>query len=505
MKRALMGLLPFLLALSLCTTAWAVPDPVPAVGVGTDTIYGAFGSNLYMGNWKGNPILWRVLSTSGSGGTYTDTEGQAVDQGGAVFLLTANLIERDALDYYRGTPYPGFDYMESYARKEWCPKFFNDTFDPGEQLAILYTSKTTDGAVFPAEGYSQPLTKEKSPALEDDRVFVPSVEELCTEAYGFAAFSSTVDVKRSAIPLGKDSERYYHLRSELNYELMGGSVGITYENGIGQMGPAPIGPWLTFTMYYRPATNLDAARVVLNTAVENGKPEAQGLTAVADKARDANRKLTLREDARAAFSVSEAVVTSGKAVFTYENAAVGAKEYLSALLCDGDGRVLYYGWLKALTEATDTSGTIELDVSALPLSGGNTVYVFNEPLNGGTYTDFSSSLLPLTLKYPAPEPPPGTPGTPEPPPGTPTTPEPPPGTTPPAPEPPPSTPSTPEPPPSTTPPAPEKPSRHTTVKVTDAAEKTASPQTADPGVALYAVFAAVSAAGAVRVARRRYE
>ena len=354
--------------------------------------------------------------------------------------------------------------MDSYARKEWCPKFFNDTFDPGEQLAILYTSKTTDGAVFPAEGYSLPLTKEKSPALENDRVFVPSVEELCTEAYGFAAFSSTEDVKRSAIPLGKDSERYYHLRSELNYELMGGSVGIIYENGIGQMGPAPIMPWLTFTMYYRPATNLDAARVVLNTAVENGKPEAPGLTAVADKARDANRKLTLREDVRAAFSVSEAVVTSGKAVFTYENAAVGAKEYLSALLCDGDGRVLYYGWLKALTEATDTSGTIELDVTALPLSGGKTLYVFNEQRNGGTYTDYSSSLLPLTLKYPAPEPPP-----------------------------------------SPTPPAPEKPSRHTPVKVTDAAEKTASPQTADPGVALYAVFAAASAAGAVCVARRRYE
>ena len=497
MKRALMGLLPFLLALSLCTTAWAVPDTVPAVGVGTDTVYGAFGSNLYMGNWKGNPILWRVLSTSGSGGTYTDTEGQAIDQGGAVFLLTANLIERDALDYYRGTPYPGFDYMESYARKEWCPKFFNDTFDPGEQLAILYTSKTTDGAVFPAEGYSQPLTKEKSPALENDRVFVPSVEELCTEAYGFAAFSSTVDVKRSAVPLGKDVESFYHLRSELNYELMGGSVGITYENGIGQMGPAPIGPWLKFTMYYRPATNLDAARVVLNTAVENGKPEASGLTAVADKARDANRKLTLREDARAAFSVSEAVVTSGKAVFTYENAAVGAKEYLSALLCDGDGRVLYYGWLKALTEATDTSGTIELDVSALPLSGGNTLYVFNEQRNGGTYTDYSSSLLPLTLKYPAPEPPPST---------TPPTPEPPPSTTPPAPEPPPSTtPPAPEPPPSPTPPAPEKPSHHTPVKVGGAAEKTASPQTADPGIALYAVFAVASAAGAVRVARRRYE
>ena len=497
MKRALMGLLPFLLALSLCTTAWAVPDTVPAVGVGTDTVYGAFGSNLYMGNWKGNPILWRVLSTSGSGGTYTDTEGQAVDRGGAVFLLTANLIETDALDYKRGYPYPGFDYMDSYARKEWCPKFFNDTFDPGEQLAILYTSKTTDGAVFPAEGYSLPLTKEKSPALENDRVFVPSVEELCTEAYGFAAFSSTEDVKRSAIPLGKDSERYYHLRSELNYELVGGSVGIIYENGIGQMGPAPIMPWLTFTMYYRPATNLDAARVVLNTAVENGKPEAPGLTAVADKARDANRKLTLREEARAAFSVSEAVVTSGKAVFTYENAAVGAKEYLSALLCDGDGRVLYYGWLKALTEATDTSGTIELDVSALPLSGGNTLYVFNEQRNGGTYTDYSSSLLPLTLKYPAPEPPPST---------TPPTPEPPPSTTPPTPEPPPSTtPPVPEPPPSPTPPAPERPSRHTPVKVGGTEEKTASPQTADPGVALYAVFAVASAAGAVRVARRRYE
>lgn len=420
MKRLLSLLLPLLAALTLCSTVWAEEDTAPAIGVDTDGIYGAHGSNLYLGNWKSHPILWRVLSTNGSGGTYTDAQGQPVVQEDAIFLLTANLIETGALDNTRvqpGDPFV-FDYLKFSSRNEWCPQFFSDTFNAGEQLAILNTSKAKDGAVVLVESTGLLLTKEKSPALENDKVFIPSAEELCTEAYGFAAAPAAQDRKRDAIPFDKEYARMYFVRSELNYETQGGMMGCILENSGGQVAIAPMAWWLPGFNYFRPATNLNAARIVLNTAVEGGKTETQGLAAVAaDGPRDAARKLTLLDDSRSNFSVSTATVTNGTAVFTYENASVGGNEYLSALICDGEGRVLYYGWLEALTDETGTSGTVELDVSGLPLSNGNTLYVFNEQCNGLTYTDYSSPLRPVTLKYPQSEnlqPEPSEPETPQP-------------------------------------------------------------------------------------------
>lgn len=81
---------------------------------------------------------------------------------------------------------------------------------------------------------------------------------------------------------------------------------------------------------------------------------------------------------------------------SYSGAKEGSNEYVSAILCDDAGSVLYYGTVAQNSEA----GTKTLNIPAGLEVGNYKLHVFSEQRNGDRKTDFASSFstLDLTVK-----------------------------------------------------------------------------------------------------------
>ncbi len=118
-------------------------------------------------------------------------------------------------------------------------------------------------------------------------------------------------------------------------------------------------------------------------------------------------KLTLRDNAvgsgRENFDVTTTSVSTttagGNISVAYSGAKVGtptAPEYLSAMLADGSGNVLYYGRLKSIATSADAAGTQDITIPALT-AGTYTLKIFNEQYNGDYNTDYSSAIKDVTL------------------------------------------------------------------------------------------------------------
>ena len=104
----------------------------------------------------------------------------------------------------------------------------------------------------------------------------------------------------------------------------------------------------------RPAFHLDLNSVLFTSAAAGGKSSgaagADALTSVSDYTGN-EWKLTLLDSSRSSFTVDaseaetsvEVGYTSWSIPVDYSGAQTGANEYVSALLCDSNGNVLYYG------------------------------------------------------------------------------------------------------------------------------------------------------------------
>ncbi len=108
---------------------------------------------------------------------------------------------------------------------------------------------------------------------------------------------------------------------------------------------------------------------------------------------DANRSFTAQ--AAEGTTASAATGYSNWSVdVTYNNAATGSNEYVSAMLCDASGNVLYYGNI-AQSSASETQ-TVNIPTG---LSIGNyTLKVFSEQLNGDNKTDYASVMQDIALE-----------------------------------------------------------------------------------------------------------
>ena len=157
------------------TPSPASQESVAALGLGTSLFRPYNGTHQYI--WYGTehgengtgteePILWRVLDTK----TNMQTAG--------LFLLSDKLYGTGTdggLHFSEQAPYRN-DYSDSSARR-WCQNFAQAHLNPLEQSAILPTSKTDTpyASVFDGAPY----------ILSNDKVFLPSAEEISSKAYGF--------------------------------------------------------------------------------------------------------------------------------------------------------------------------------------------------------------------------------------------------------------------------------------------------------------------------------
>lgn len=68
----------------------------------------------------------------------------------------------------------------------------------------------------------------------------------------------------------------------------------------------------------------------------------------------------------------------------------GTGEFVSAMVTDSGGNILYYGRLKAIKSGTDESGTVDITIPSGLVEGSYTLKVFSEQYNGEYKTDYAS-------------------------------------------------------------------------------------------------------------------
>ena len=391
MKKRLLSLL---CALALCLgllpqTAFAAgTDTGKAIQLGTSGIgdptstknskgtYYTPSDYVYFGVNGSTPIKWRVLDADKTNdGT---TSGMFLL---SEYLLDSGVVFESASDSNDndGQTYPN-EWQHSDAQN-WCSTFATNTdvFSTAEQAAFLGVAKTDSAESL----YS--LSWGASSLTENDKVFFLSVRELAdyVGSYDGAPGLRATDTAQRA--------GSWWLRSPSADDTS--YAGAVFVNGYVDEFRVSI-DWAA-----RPAFNLNRDSVLFTSAADGGKADSTvdgNLTEVATY--NGNEwKLTLLDGGRD-FSVTEAELTAevnGTATFTYSGAKEGSNEYVSAMIVDSSGSVLYYGRVAQ----NRASGTANITIPSGLTPGSYTLKVFSEQYNGDKKTDYASNFvnIPLTV------------------------------------------------------------------------------------------------------------
>ncbi len=322
MKKLLIRLLLLTLTLFLLTgmgifvplAANATGTEGKAMMLGTSSIDGWNETDgydyIYYGAYDGTPIKWRVLN----GQTNIGTDG--------LFLLSEYALE--ATPYNSNKPY---QYQGSNI-KAWCAAFANNKFSQSELAAILATTKS-DAASIGDDSYVN--YDQVDNILNGDKVFLLSAEENKNAEFGFTSKSARVVYNRENTVVQAWLRSYCSSKSSVGYVNPEGGVSIQAAN--------------KDYIYARPALNIDSTRVLFLSAAAGEKNKTFG-TIANDTGNE--WKATVLDSSRT-FAVTETTIKGapgGYASFHYTGAGVGENEYVSAMLTDENGNILYYGNLE---------------------------------------------------------------------------------------------------------------------------------------------------------------
>ena len=197
-------------------------------------------------------------------------------------------------------------------------------------------------------------------------------------------------LQAKSIDAPEGSAGWWWLRSSDGHN----DVFCVYEDG----NHGPITP-IDNTSGVRPAFNLDLNSVLFTSAAVGGKSSgAYGAAALnsVSTITPTEWKLTLLDSGRS-FTAATTAVNGNTLTLSYSGAATGANEYISAIIKDNSDNITHYGRLKNTTEAADASGTVNIDLSGIDMTG-KTLCVFSEQYNGGEnddtkLTDYASELV----------------------------------------------------------------------------------------------------------------
>lgn len=327
---------------------------------------------IYMGKSGEAPIKWRVLNNKTSAGET------------GLFLLSENLIGT--------TKFSGTDNVWSGGTAQsFCVNFYESSFSAKEQTAILPTSVTD--AAYPS---ATPLFAGATDILNGDYVFFLSAEEAEKEAYGFTNTANKI------AKVGEEAKKWW-LRSPS--KEVNGEVGC-----VGETGTTVCIDVKDTTVYARPALNINANVIAFTSAAVGGKasgPVGKNALTEVSSVIPTEWKLTLKEMMVARGfgfnaeinSGSSETVTAGKSVLIdYQGATTGERRYISAMIIDAGGKVLYYGNIASAEKAGASDGTaVEVVIpSSLP-AGNYTLKIINEELNGDKNTDYSFGISDIDI------------------------------------------------------------------------------------------------------------
>ena len=315
---------------------------------------------VYFGqNHENNPGAWRVIGYDGN---------SAAGIAGNMTLLAANnmgLSKFGASNAYAGSDLNGA--IDALADKLTAKE--TDAVEKRTLASGNYDGENTDGVAGPAVSNAVfwPLSSKEANAVNNDLRVVDPEHPGWASSYWWLR-SPGEDYSTAAFVAGRGEVRYY------------GGYLTSKEFGV------------------RPAFDLNLDSVLFASAAVGGKPDG-GLQPVSPNYTGNEWKLTLYDSKRNNFSRTtwevSASTKGGTVEISYTDAKTGANEYISALIFDDVGNVIYYG--RSNASLTEKDGTAQLTIPAGFAEGTYTLEVFNEQYNGDRKTDLASGFADVTL------------------------------------------------------------------------------------------------------------
>lgn len=368
MKKRILSIL-----LALCMLFCLVPTGVFAEGetatgsaaiqLGTDAlsknVNTATAPTVYFGqDHENNPGAWRVIDYDGN---------SAAGIAGNMTLLAANnmgLSKFGASNAYADSALK--EAIDALADKLTAKE--TDAVEKRTLASGNYDEENTDGVAGPAVSNAVfwPLSSKEANAVNNDLRVVDPEHPGWASSYWW--LRSPDEDYSTAFVAGRGEVRYY------------GGYSTSKEFGV------------------RPAFNLNLNSVLFASAAVGGKPDG-GLQPVSPNYTGNEWKLTLYDSKRNDFSRTtwevSASTKGGTVEISYTDAKTGANEYISALIFDDVGNVIYYG--RSNASLTEKDGTAQLTIPAGFAEGTYTLKVFNEQYNGDRKTDLASGFADVTL------------------------------------------------------------------------------------------------------------
>ena len=334
-----------------------------AIQLGTDAlsknVNTATAPTVYFGqDHENNPGAWRVIDYDGN---------SAAGTAGNMTLLAANnmgLSKFGASNAYADSALK--EAIDALADKLTAKE--TDAVEKRTLASGNYDEENTDGVAGPAVSNAVfwPLSSKEANAVNNDLRVVDPEHPGWASSYWW--LRSPDEDYSTAFVAGRGEVRYY------------GGYSTSKEFGV------------------RPAFDLNLDSVLFASAAVGGKPDG-GLQPVSPNYTGNEWKLTLYDSKRNDFSRTtwevSASTKGGTVEISYTDAKTGANEYISALIFDDVGNVIYYG--RSNASLTEKDGTAQLTIPAGFAEGTYTLKVFNEQYNGDRKTDLASGFADVTL------------------------------------------------------------------------------------------------------------
>ncbi len=333
------------------------------IQLGTDAlsknVNTATAPTVYFGqDHENNPGAWRVIDYDGN---------SAAGTAGNMTLLAANnmgLSKFGASNAYADSALK--EAIDALADKLTAKE--TDAVEKRTLASGNYDEENTDGVAGSAVSNAVfwPLSSKEANAVNNDLRVVDPEHPGWASSYWW--LRSPDEDYSTAFVAGRGEVRYY------------GGYSTSKEFGV------------------RPAFDLNLDSVLFASAAVGGKPDG-GLQPVSPNYTGNEWKLTLYDSKRNDFSRTtwevSASTKGGTVEISYTDAKTGANEYISALIFDDVGNVIYYG--RSNASLTEKDGTAQLTIPAGFAEGTYTLKVFNEQYNGDRKTDLASGFADVTL------------------------------------------------------------------------------------------------------------
>ena len=366
MKKRLISIM-----LALCMVLCLVPTSVFAEEVGAEgsaaiqlgadaisvlskNVNTATAPTVYFGqNHDNNPAAWRVISYDGSDVTSA--------QGDITLLAAGNM----------GV----VKFADTIANNKYAPSNLKTAIDALAKKLTTKENAAVKKRTLASGSYDGENTDCVAGAQVDNAVFWP----LSTAE----ASAVNNDLRIADKEHTKWASSYWWLRSPGSSAYV-----VAVVKGNGSVSCA--GHSLGTEIGVRPAFNLNLNSVLFASAAAGGKPD--GFKAVPEYTGN-EWKLTIKDSSRKIYaSAAKTNLKAGEtlSVEYFGATNIGENEYISAMIADSAGNILYYG--RVAHNNQSQSGTANVTVPSDLADGSYTLKLFSEQCNGDYKTDYAGEF-----------------------------------------------------------------------------------------------------------------